>query len=340
VAWFGNDAEGKIESFEESYEQTISKEDSLILKELFNDDFEGIEFAETAEIKTNQIDLKQEMRDLFADDFLESAENKDVSVVQELGAPDLTKSYEPNSKFEINSQTYDTDDNGHIYKEDGYVLLPNSKYILGGVTYKTDELGRIVFCDGNAVSTPDGERDGIAQNIAGGNDRRPGDQGGHILARIFGGAKGIENMLAMRGPAINQSVYKRMENEVGKALEAGKEVHMHVDVGYARDSQRPSQIKVKYTIDGKETFVVFDNDEGSTKQLETLVDKINESDYKDLKDEIRDANDEGATMSVVAVKTQYDEAGNIEKVTVTIRDENGEPRPVNEDRVYEPKEAA
>lgn len=37
---------------------------------------------------------------------------------------------------------------------------------------------------------------------------------GHILARVLGGAKGIENMLAMRGTAINQSVYKRMANEM------------------------------------------------------------------------------------------------------------------------------
>lgn len=337
---FGNGIEGQIESPEESQEVTISPEAESMLSVLFGDDFEGAERVETNEAETNPINAKQEMSALFEDDFSEDVSDNTASDSREQETVDLTKQYEPNSKLEINGQTYETDDNGYIYKLGGYELMPNCEYTIGGVTYKTDDLGRIVSCDGNAAATPDGDRDEKAQKLAGGDDRKPGDQGGHILARIFGGTKGIENMLAMRGAAINQSVYKRMENEIGKALEDGKEVHVHVDVEYEGDSRRPSEIRVTYTIDGKETVVEFDNDEGSADLLDTLDDKLSESDCQDLKDEIQDADDDGADMSVVAVKTEYDEDGNVAKVTVTIRDENGEPHPVNEDRVYEPKETA
>lgn len=337
---FGNGIESKIDTLKETQNISISPEADFILSVLFKDDYEGVEETATNIVAEEPIDPKQEMANLFSDDFSDNDTSKSEPDADEQEKVDLTKQYGPNSKFEINGQTYETDDTGYIYKIDGYELMPDCEYTIDGVTYKTDSLGRIVSCDGNATSTPDGERDEKAQKMAGGEDRRPGDQGGHIMARIFGGAKGIENMLAMRGTAINQSVYKRMENVIGKALEDGKEVHVHVDVEYEGDSQRPSKITVTYTIDGKETVVVFDNDEGSTDLLDNLDDKINESDLQDLKDEIQDANDDGANMSVVSVKTEYDEDGNVTKVTVTIRDENGEPHPVNEDRVYEPKEAA
>ncbi len=164
-----------------------------------------------------------------------------------------------------------------------------------------------------------------------------GDQGGHILARIFGGAKGIENIIAMRGTAINESVYKRMENAIGKALEAGGQVDFHADIAYDGDSKRPSKFVITYTVDGRETVVYFDNDEGSADLLGVLEDKIDEQGYDDLKQEIQDAEDDGAEMSVVSVKEEYDKDGNVTKISVTIRDESAD-HPVNEDRVYIIKE--
>ncbi len=284
------------------------------------------------------IDVEEEMARLFEDDYVKDSEQEGASEENEQKNIDLKKQYDPNSKFEVNGTIYETDDNGYIFKIGGE-LLPDHEYTVNKIKYKTDENGRIISCDyGEAVLTPEGERDNKAQTRAGEEDRREGDQGGHIIARIFGGAKGIENMLAMRG-AINQSVYKRMENEIRKALEEGKEVLIKVEVEYEGDSKRPSKIKVTYTIDGKKTEVQYDNDEGSTDLLETLEDEADEDAYNDLKQEIEDAKKEGADISVVAVKKEYDEDGNVTKITVTIRDENSE-HPVNEDRVIIPKEAA
>lgn len=336
---------GEFNSPDHAPDVKLSPESEDAMKKLFGDDFEGVEIIDKELTEIPLINPKAEMQDLFADDFSESTESSSAAKTSDVSEDaeqqdkvDLNQKYEPNSKLEVDGQTYETDDNGYIYKINDNELKPNCEYTIGEVTYKTDDNGRIVSCDGYAKSTPEGERDNKAQTQAGGEDRRAGDQGGHILARIFGGAKGIENMLAMRGSAINQSVYKRMENEISKALEEGKEVHVHVDVEYDGDSQRPSKITVTYTIDGKETVAQFDNDEGSTDLMDSVEDKIEKEDYNDLKQEIQDANDDGANISVVSVKTEYDEDGNVTKVTVTIRDENSD-HPVNEDRVYTPKGA-
>ena len=139
----------------------------------------------------------------------------------------------------------------------------------------------------------------------------------------------------MRGP-LNQGPYHTMEKEIDKALSENKDVHIHVNVEYKDDSQRPSKITVRCTIDGKETVYEFDNDEGSTNLLESIEDKVETESYNDLKQEIKDANEDGANMSIISVKTEYDENGNISKVTVIMRDENsGGP---NEKRVLYSKE--
>ncbi|MBO5632423.1 MAG: DNA/RNA non-specific endonuclease [Aeriscardovia sp.] len=324
-----------------SFDTQKSPESERTMWDLFKDDFDSHEQC-TEKLSneiSDKIDADHEMEGLFADDYMENGKDTTDNGEQQEDF-DLTKQYEPNCTYDVNGKTYETDDNGYVYKVDGYELRPDCEYTIDGVTYKTDSLGRIISCDGKAKSTPEGERDNRAQAMAGGEDRKPGDQGGHILARIFGGAKGIENMLAMRGTAINQSVYKRMENRIAEAIAPppdGKNVDVHVDVEYEGDSQRPSKITVNYTIDGKETVVQYDNDEGSIDLVDSLEGKIEDEDLNDLKQEIQDANEDGANMSVVSVKTEYDENGNIEKVTVTIRDENSD-HPVNEDRVFTPKE--
>lgn len=328
--------EEKLQIPERTQEIKLNSESDHIIEDLFQDDYGEEKRIDVNTSEPLEVDSKLEMKELFADDFFNGSksswESNNSNQEQE------KEQYGPEFKFEDNAFTPETDDNGRIYKIDDYKLMPNCEYTIDGISYKTDNLGRIVSCDGKARLTSEGERDNKAQIIAGGEDRRPGDQGGHILARIFGGAKGIENMLAMRGTAINQSVYKRVENEIAKALEEGKDVHVHMDIGYIGDSQRPSKITERYTIDGKETIAEFDNDEGSINLLSSVEDKLEKEDYNDLKQEIQDANDDGANISVVSVKTEYDEDGTAIKVAVTIRDENSD-HPLNEDRIYTPKEA-
>lgn len=52
-----------------------------------------------------------------------------------------------------------------------------------------------------------------------------GDEGGYLIARIFGGSGELDNLLAMAA-IVNNSKYKKLENRWGKALQEGKEVEV------------------------------------------------------------------------------------------------------------------
>lgn len=67
------------------------------------------------------------------------------------------------------------------------------------------------------------------QKESGGEERQEDDDGGHIIARILGGAEGEENLVPMRR-TINRGDYKKMENEIAKALQEGKKVTIHIDL--------------------------------------------------------------------------------------------------------------
>ncbi len=235
---------------------------------------------------------------------------------------------EPDREAEDNCER---DDNGNIYKRDGR-LLPDCRYTINGTTYTTDGKGRIISCDASPESSPEGSRDLKEQREAGGEDRQEDDDGGHILARVLGGSEGIENLIPMRR-TLNRGDYKKMENEINKALGEGKEVTMHVEVEYDDDSGRPSRIRVEYTIDGKKTEVVFDNKENSTKLMDSLDQKLDNRDCESLREEIADARADGREITITSVKTEYDENGNPTRVTVRLLDEStGE----KTEKVYQP----
>lgn len=234
--------------------------------------------------------------------------------------PDYSEKREPNSTYEFNGSTYETDDNGQTYKKNGGIL-PNIEYTVNGNTYKTDENGNKVSCDSNPEYTEEGSRNMKEQKESGGEERQEDDDGGHIIARILGGAEGEENLVPMRR-TINRGDYKRMENEIAKALQEGKEVSIHIDIEYDGDSSRPSKIRAEYTIAGKKTVCEFDNVEGSTDLLDSLGDKISDEDYDRLKQTLDEMKEDGCDAAITSVKVEYDENGNPTKVTVGILDES------------------
>ena len=164
------------------------------------------------------------------------------------------------------------------------------------------------------MRTPENPRDNKAQQEAGGEDRKPTDQGGHIVGRDLNGDGGIGNLLAMDAK-INQSDYKRMENDIKDALDEGKDVTMHTDVTYKGDSERPDIITVTITADGEKAVYKFDNNlDGS------LMDEIPEVGKEAVQAEL---DDTGGQIS--SIKEIYDENGNLEKtiVNITYTDEDG-----------------
>jgi len=209
------------------------------------------------------------------------------------------------------------DNNGNVYIDENGKLLPNTEYILNGNVYKTDENGRIIKCESVPKSTPENPRDIDAQTSVGGDDRKPGDQGGHIIGRDMGGDSGLGNLIPMDA-RINLSDYKRMENDVKQALEERKDVKTKTEVIYNDDSKRPDKIVTTVTVDGKDTVYTFDNNvDGSL--MDSLEETCSESDIETLQDVL---DDTGGQIS--SIKEEYDVDGNLEKTTVTVTytDEN------------------
>lgn len=142
------------------------------------------------------------------------------------------------------------------YDENGK-LLPDICYESKGYYYRTDGEGRITKAEGT-LRLENGIRDENAQRRAGGEDRLPGDQGGHLIGRQFGGSGGLDNLVAMKGE-LNQGEYKKLEMDFKKALENGQNVDVKVIPKYQGDSDRPSSFAVAYSIDGERTKRIFDN---------------------------------------------------------------------------------
>ena len=237
----------------------------------------------------------------------------------ELLPDEIGEELEPNSSFEINGIIYETDDNSQIFKVDGE-LIPNIEYVCNGIKYNTDYSGKIISWDGNPFYNPEGERDTSAQTDVGGQNRKPGDDGGHLVARITGGSTGNENLVPMRD-TINRGDYKKAENEIVSALKNGSEVIEKGTVIYEGENSRPIKIMMEYSYDDINKILIVDNVEGSIDLVKEIKDIILEEDYKNLVDEIDYMIDDGCEVSITSVLKELDSEDNIKRITVGIRDE-------------------
>lgn len=205
------------------------------------------------------------------------------------------------------------DDNGNIYCIDGN-RQPNITYELKGSYFVTDEKGRITDFHAKPERSPENPRDNDAQLRAGGEDRRPTDQGGHLVARDLNGDGGIGNLVAMDS-RINQSDYKLMENDIKSALDEGKDVVLKGKMDYPGDSQRPDRITSTVTTDGLATVYKFDNNlDGS------LWSEIPESEKAMVQNKL---DKTGGRIS--SIREEYNSEGGLEGVSVhiTYTNENG-----------------
>lgn len=206
-----------------------------------------------------------------------------------------------------------TDDTGTIYFSNG-TLEAGTTYELNGNTYTTDAHGRIIYCEATPERSPENPRDVNAQLHAGGEDRRPSDQGGHIVGRDLNGDGGVGNLVAMDS-RINQSDYKRMENDIKNSLDDGKDVSLTADIYYPDDLKRPDIITITTTTDGVKTIYKFDNNLDGR-----LTNEVPENGKDVVNEEICSTN--GVISSF---KEEYDKSGNLSETTVNITytDDNG-----------------
>ena len=265
-------------------------------------------------------DLKNKLEVIFKVETLDDASTKenitetnplDESNLCSVTLDDGTVVTVPDVKsYEIVTKA---DDNGTVYLKNGE-LEPNTTYELNGNTYTTDEQGRIIRCEARPERSPENPRDVNAQIQAGGEDRRPSDQGGHIVGRDLNGDGGAGNLVAMDS-RINQSDYKRMENDIKAALDEGKDVTVTTDISYSGDSKRPDTFTVVVTANGVKTVYKFDNNlDGGLKN------EVSENGKDAVQEELNDTNGE-----ISSIKEEYDENGELTEtaVNITYTDENG-----------------
>ena len=85
----------------------------------------------------------------------------------------------------------------------------------------------------------------------------PDDDGGHLIARAFGGSKDIDNLVP-QSKYINRSFkengeWYNMEKEWREAIESEDQVkNIKIEVQYRGDSQRPTEFQVEYEINNRQ----------------------------------------------------------------------------------------
>ena len=114
------------------------------------------------------------------------------------------------------------------------------KYDAGDISFQSFETGKSVYGFCKYIPLNERCRDAQAQREAGGLDRRPRDQGGHLLSVAMGGCSDTENLVPMDGK-LNQGQYKSLELDlISKLKKAGDDVYVEIS-SFNNDtkSQRP-----------------------------------------------------------------------------------------------------
>ena len=132
-----------------------------------------------------------------------------------------------------------------------------------GHVYRTDHKGRIKEVYADDLSLLDGGRNSYAQRTVGREDRLPDDDGGHLIARGFGGSKDIDNLVP-QSKYINRSFkengeWYNMKKEWQKQLKRERSKNIKIEVKYSENSQRPNKFDVSCEINGEERLYSIEN---------------------------------------------------------------------------------
>ena len=152
------------------------------------------------------------------------------------------------------------DDNGEKYRE-GDHLLPNIKFEVRGYQYETDDQGRVISAGGKLQATDHPDRKPITESreAVGKGEMRSTDDRGHLIGDRFNGSGGIENLVPMDSH-LNRGDYNKLEGMLADEVNKGADVRLKVEPIYEKNSARPAEFKVSYSIDGDRDVIVFKNE--------------------------------------------------------------------------------
>jgi LysM repeat protein len=131
----------------------------------------------------------------------------------------------------------------------------------GGYNFFLDAEGRTRAVIGFIKLDPDQIRSRTNQAKAGGADRLPTDEGGHYIARRFGGPTDAFNHFA-QDKAFNRGDYQTLENTWARAKQSGQRVWVSITPRYSGNSIRPSSLTVIYKIGNSQFSKFFPNGGG------------------------------------------------------------------------------
>jgi LysM repeat protein len=130
-----------------------------------------------------------------------------------------------------------------------------------GHVFHIDGIGRTRHVDMTLGSPVVERRSRKRQRNAGKPDRLHTDDGGHYVAPRFGGPPEVFNHFA-QDANFNRGAYRQLEDQFEVYRKARKSVPIKIDPKYDGLSQRPSEIQVKYRVDGVWLLRRFKNRKG------------------------------------------------------------------------------
>ena len=154
------------------------------------------------------------------------------------------------------------DDNGVKYRE-GNELEPNTKFERNSYTYETDEKGRVKSAEGKLQTKDHVGRNEMpdSRDVVAHGEMAYTDDRGHLIADRFNGSGELENLVPMEGK-LNKGDYAKLEDTLAEAVKDGADVRLKVEPVYEGDAVRPTEFRVSYSIDGEKDVIVFKNRSG------------------------------------------------------------------------------
>ncbi|MCG2292186.1 DNA/RNA non-specific endonuclease [Staphylococcus epidermidis] len=133
-----------------------------------------------------------------------------------------------------------------------------------GHVYRMDHKGRIKEVYADDLSLLDGGRNSYAQRTVGRKDRLPDDDGGHLIARAFGGSKDIDNLVPeskyINRPFKENGQWYKMEKEWRSTIDEGGTIkNIKMEIRYDDVSHRPLKFEVSYEQDGRLLEKIIEN---------------------------------------------------------------------------------
>lgn len=140
-------------------------------------------------------------------------------------------------------------------------LTPHHTIERNRYSFEIDHGGRTRRASGELRLDSAQNRSRRSQRQAGGSDRLGSDDGGHYIARRFGGPSAKFNHFA-QDRSFNRGEFRVLENTWAKEIVRGKKVFVDLVPHYYGQSQRPDVIAVRWTVDGRTLTKKFSNYRG------------------------------------------------------------------------------